>query len=213
MLGGYNANGNPRLVYLADGALDANDFSRTRNDSASQIQTMAKSGVWGSADMILNGRKIVQATRTDTLKQREEYFQYGDIVMHRPGIYGDDRSGQSMLGNYLGWVCVYPIRGLGIAQTQTEREANKWSASVTGGSNTIASDSYSAGYSYTFAYTDGTTQDNMCTSCADGAATFADAFAKSGTASAYTTLCRFEKFGKIGESAQSSYADGDEVSY
>ena len=211
MLGGYNANGNPRLVYLADGALDANDFSRTRNDSASQIQTMAKSGIWGSADMILNGRKIVQATRTDTLKQREEYFQYGDFVLHRPGISGDDRSGQSMLGNYLGWVCVYPIRGLGIAQTETEREANKWSASVTSGANTIASDSYSPGYCYTFAYTDGTTQDNLCVKCVDGTATFADVFTKTGTADAYTTLCQFQKFGRIGESA--AYSDGDEVSY
>ena len=213
MLGGFNANGNPRLVYLADGALDANDFSRTRNDSASQLQTMAKSGVWGSADMILNGRKIVQATRTDMLKQREEYFQYGDFVLHRPGISGDDRSGQSMLGNYLGWVCVYPIRGLGIAQTQTEREANKWSVSVTQGSNTIASDGYGVGYSYTFVYTDGTTQDNVCTGYRDGTTTFAETFNKTGTASAYTTLCRFEKFGKIGEGTQTAYQDGDEVSY
>ena len=211
MLGGYNGNGNTRLVYLTDGALDGNDFSRTRNDSASQLQTIAKTGVWGSADMILNGRKIVQATRTDTLKQREEYFQYGDIVMHRPGIAGDDRSGQSMLGNYLGWVCVYPIRGLGIAQTETERESNKWPVAVTNGSNTIASDGYRAGYCYTFSYTDKTAQDNLCVKCVNGTATFVDVFAKTGTADAYTTLCEFQKFGRIGDTE--NYSDGDEVSY
>ena len=212
MLGGYNGGGgNPRLVYLEDGALDANDFSRTRNDTASQLQTIAKSGAWGSADMILNGRKVVQATRIDAFYNRYEYFQYGDVVMHRPGISGDDRSGQSMMGNYFGWMCIYPIRGLGVAQTETQREANKWSASTTSGSNTIASDSYAAGYSYTFVYMDGTSQDNLCIKCVDSTATFADVFTKTDTADAYTTLCQFQKFGRIGESA--AYSDGDEVIY